>query len=193
MRLNATPLRESFPASFRAYSSSMTTISYMRERTGYHKKVTGHQRHLVQISHVPGADDDAAAVRGGLELLDDFADLVDVAAIGLGPAAPLHAVHGAKAAVRARPFVPDGAAALLQPFHIAVAAQEPQQFIDDGFEVHFLGGHQRKTFGQVKAHLVAKHAAGAGAGAVTLAHTMLVHMAHKVFVLRTNWAVCCCH
>lgn len=36
---------------------------------------------------------------------------------------------------------------------------------------------------------MAKHAACAGAGTVTFAHTMFVDMAHKVFVLRTDWAV----
>ena len=150
-----------------------------------------HERHLVQIGHIPGADDDAAAVRVGLELLDHFGDLVNVCAIGLGPAAPLHAVHGAQVAgFLVGPFVPDGAAALLQPFDVAVSAQEPQQFIDDGFEVHLFGGDQRKAFVQVKAHLVAKHTACAGASAVTFGHTMFKHMAHKVFVLRADRAVC---
>ena len=52
-----------------------------------------------------------------------------------------------------------------------------------------LGGDQRKTFVQVKAHLVAKHAARARAGAVALGHAMGVDMAHEIFVLGTDGAV----
>jgi hypothetical protein len=61
-------------------------------------------------------------------------------------------------------------AALLQPAHVAVAAQEPQQLQDDALQVHLLGGHQREALVQVEAHLVAEHAARAGAGAVGLGH-----------------------
>ena len=151
--------------------------------------MAGHQRHLVQIGHIPGADDDAAAVRAGLELFDDFGNLIDMAAARLGPAAPLHAVHGAQvASFLVGPFVPDGATALLQPFHIAVTAQKPQQLVDDGLQVHLLGGDQREAFIEVKAHLIAKHAARTRAGAVGLGCTMLEHMAHKGFVLAAHGA-----
>ena len=134
--------------------------------------VAGHQGHLVQVGHVPGADDDAAAVGVGFELFDDFGNLVDMTATRLGPAAPLHAVHGAQVAgFFVGPFVPDGAAALLQPLDVAVATKKPQQLIDDGLEVHFFGGDQWKAFVQIKAHLVAKHAACARAGTITLGDT----------------------
>lgn len=51
--------------------------------------VTGHECHLIEVSHIPGTDNDATAVRIVLELLNHFGDLVDVAAVRLGPAAPL--------------------------------------------------------------------------------------------------------
>ena len=106
-----------------------------------------------------------------------------MAALGGGPAAPLHAVHGAQVTVFARPFVPDADAARLEPVVVARALQKPQQLMHDGFEVNFFGGDQRKTFVEVKAHLVAKHTLGAGAGAVGLEDTVRVNMAHEVFVL----------
>ena len=56
----------------------------------------------------------------------------------------------------------------------------------DGFKVDFFGRDQRKTFVQVKAHLVAKHAFGAGTCAVSLENAVGVHMAHEVFVLGTD-------
>jgi hypothetical protein len=58
----------------------------------------------------------------------------------------------------------------------------------DGLEVDLLGGHQRKTLVQVKAHLVAEHAFGAGAGAVGLEDAVGVHMAHEIFVLGADRA-----
>ena len=50
--------------------------------------------------------------------------------------------------------------------------------------MHFFGGDQRKTLAQIEAHLVAKHAARARAGAVGLLHPMRVDMAHEIFVGR---------
>jgi hypothetical protein len=50
--------------------------------------------------------------------------------------------------------------------------------------MHLLGGHQRKALLQIKSHLVAEHAFGAGSGAIGLEHAMRIHMAHEVLVLR---------
>ena len=145
--------------------------------------MAGHQRHFVQVGHIPGADDDAARVGVGFERPDDFGNLVDVRAVGLGPAAPLNAVHRAQIAIGTCPLVPDGHAMRTQIVVVAGAGQEPQQLVDDGFEVNLLGRHQRKTLVQVKPHLVAEHAGGARAGAVGLEHPVGAHMANKVFVL----------
>ena len=55
--------------------------------------------------------------------------------------------------------------------------------MQNGTQVAFLGGHQRKTFRQVKPHLVAKHTDGTCAGAVFLASAVIAHVAHQVEVL----------
>ena len=68
-----------------------------------------------------------------------------------------------------RPFVPDRDAVFLQPAHVGVAAQEPQQFDEDGPQVQLLGGEDRKTLGQVEAHLMAKYTQSSGAGAIVFA------------------------
>ncbi|MNT69144.1 hypothetical protein D3C72_2074390 [compost metagenome] len=72
---------------------------------------------------------------------------------------------------------------LLQVLDVGVALQEPQQFMDDGFEVALLGGHHGEAVGQVEAHLVAEHTIGAGAGAVALEGAGFTHPAHQVEVL----------
>ena len=147
-----------------------------------------HEGHLVEVGHVPGADDDAPAVGVALECVHDLCDLIDMAATRFGPAAPLHAIDRAEVTILARPFVPDRAAALLQPFDVAPALQKPQQLDDDGLEKDLFGGDERKALAQVKSHLVAEDAAGAGAGAVVFFDAMRVDMAHEVFVLAANGA-----
>ena len=56
-------------------------------------------------------------------------------------------------------------------------------------QVHLLGGDQREALAQVEAHLVAEHAARAGAGAVGLGDAVVAHVAHEVFVLRADRAL----
>jgi hypothetical protein len=72
---------------------------------------------------------------------------------------------------------------LAQVRDVRLAAEEPQQFVDHGLQVHFLGGHERKALPQVEAHLVPEHGERAGAGAVGLAGAVLAHMAQQRVVL----------
>ena len=148
------------------------------------KGMAGHERHFVQLGHVPAAHDQAARIGVGFDLLQHLRNLVDMPAVRCRPRAPLHTVNGAQVAgFGVGPFVPNGHATLLQPARIAVATQKPQQLVNDAFEVHLFGRHQRKALLQIKAHLVAKHAARAGAGAVGLFNARVTHMAQKSFVL----------
>ena len=152
------------------------------------ERMARHECHLVKLSHVPRAHDDAAAVGVVFEGVDDLLNLVNVATIGGGPAAPLHAVHRAEVTVCACPFVPDGDVAFFEPVVVARPSQKPQQLLDDGAQVNLFGGDQREAFVQVKAHLVAKHAFGTGASAVCFGNAVVVHMLHEVFVLAAGGA-----
>jgi hypothetical protein len=114
--------------------------------------------------------------------------LIDVAAIGCGPAAPLNAIDRTQIAIFAGPFIPNGDATFTQPIVVALARQKPQKFLNDGAQMNLFGGDQRKAFVEVKAHLVAKNAGGAGAGSVGFEDAMVVDMAHEIFVLRANGA-----
>src|SRR5688572_23456787 len=55
---------------------------------------------------------------------------------------------------------------LLQVFYIRVAAQEPEQFVNDGLEVQFLRRQERKALLEVETSLSTKNGMSAGAGAV---------------------------
>ena len=89
----------------------------------------------------------------------------------------------AQGAVGVGPFVPDPHAALLQPAGVGVAAQEPEQLVDDALQVHLLGGEQRETLLEVEAHLIAERRESAGAGAVVLSDAVGKYMAQEVLVL----------
>ena len=147
-----------------------------------------HECHLVEFGHVPSAHDDAAAVRVAFEGVDDLLNLVDVAAVWGGPAAPLHAVHGAKVAVFTGPLVPNGDIAFFEPVVIARTRQEPQQLLNDGTKVDLFRGDERKAFVLVKSHLVTKHAFGACTCAVSLCYAVFVHVLHEIFVLTADGA-----
>src|SRR3546814_4078633 len=96
--------------------------------------------------------------------MDGLRYLVDVLDRRGGPATPLDAVDGAEFTVLVGPLVPDGDAVLVQPRHVGVAAQEPQEFVDYRLEVDLLGGDERTAVGKIETHLVTEDAAGAGSG-----------------------------
>ena len=107
--------------------------------------MAGRERHLRDVGDVPGADDVAAAVGVAADLLDDLRDLVDVPAVRSRPAAPLVAVDRPEVAVLVGPLVPDRDATVLQPLHVGVAAQEPQQLREHRPGVDLLRGDQREA------------------------------------------------
>ena len=104
-----------------------------------------HERHLLQLADVPGADDDAPRIRDCAQLLDDLRDLVDAAPVRRRPCAPLLAVDRPELAVLVRPLIPDGHAVLAQPGDVGLAAQEPQQLVDHRAHVDLLGGDEREA------------------------------------------------
>src|SRR5205085_10718639 len=81
------------------------------------------------------------------------------------PRAPLVAVDRAEVAVCVCPFVPDRDLVLVQPRNVRVAAQKPQQLVDDRAQVNFLRRQQRKASAEIEAQLMAEDAARGGAGA----------------------------
>lgn len=124
-------------------------------------RMAGRQRHLRHVGRVPSRDDQAAGVGGFADHVDQRLDLVHAPEI-----APLAAIDGAKVAVRIGPFIPDADAVFLEVTDVGIALQEPQKFVDDGFEMQLLGGDQREAIGQRVAALQAEMADGAGARAV---------------------------
>ncbi len=93
------------------------------------------------------------------------------------------AVDGAEVAVLIRPFVPDFDARLVQGLDVGVAGEEPQQLMDDGFQVQLLGRQKREAGAQVEPHLITENAHRPGAGAVALGNALVADVTEKVEIL----------
>ena len=78
------------------------------------------------------------------------------------------------------PFVPDRHPLVPQKRHIGLASQEPQQLIDDRLQMQLLRRQERKAIGQIKPHLVAENAPGAGARPIGLIDASLENMPHQI-------------
>src|ERR1044071_7367829 len=100
-----------------------------------------------------------------------------------GPRAPLPAVDRTKVAVLIGPLVPDGYAMLVQVPHIGRTLQEPEQLVNDRLDVQLLGGDERETFAEIKAHLVPEDAERTGIGAVVLADAGLANAGEEIEIL----------
>jgi len=96
----------------------------------------------------------------------------------------VRAIDAAEIAVFVGPLVPDTHTVLVQIFDVRVAAQEPEQFVDDRFEVEFFGREQRKTVGERKARLRAKDRAGTRAGPVGFEFSFLQHEPEQFVILK---------
>ena len=138
------------------------------------ERVTGRERHVVNLAWVPGRDDEAAAVGVVFNLLNEVRDLVGGAA-RFREATPLVAVYGAKITVFIGPFIPNADAVVFQVFDVGVAIEEPEEFVDDGFEVELFGGDQREAFAQVIAALHPKVRNRARTGAIIAGNPLFHH------------------
>src|SRR5581483_8556671 len=72
---------------------------------------------------------------------------------------------------------------LFQIADVGLAAQKPEQFVDDRLEVQLLGGEERKAFAEIETHLMAEHRQRAGAGAVALLHPVAEDVVHQIEIL----------
>ncbi len=152
------------------------------------EQVAGRQVHLAEVGHIPGRHYQTARIGILLNLVHHLANLVYVSALIVGPRPPLVAVDMAEVALFVGPFVPDADSMVVEILHVGVAAEKPQQFVDDALEVKLLGGHERESLAEVEAHLMAEHALCPRARAVILHHALIKDAAQEVLVL---FHVCC--
>src|SRR5262249_24541023 len=135
------------------------------------------------LGGIPGGHDQPARIRIAPDFIDDIGDLIDAAAIGGRPRAPLMPIDPSGIAVGVGPFIPNAHAMLGEVFDIGIAAQEPEQLVDDRFDVQLLCGQQWKAALKVEPHLMPEDRARADAGAIAFFDALAEHTLHQVEIL----------
>ena len=128
--------------------------------------MAGRERHLPDFSGVPSGDNQPATIGLGPNHVNDLRNLVDSGAVGGLPIGPLSAVDAPEAAVGLGPFVPDGDSVFLERPHVGVSAQEPEQFVDNAFQVKLFRREQRESLLQIEADLRSEDRPSACSGPV---------------------------
>ena len=95
----------------------------------------------------------------------------------------MRAVNAAEIALLVGPLVPDGDAVFVQVAHVGVAAQKPEQLVDDRFEMEFLRGEQRKSLPQIETRLRAEDGNGPGPGAIHARLALFEHQPKQIVIL----------
>ena len=72
----------------------------------------------------------------------------------------------------------------IEPFHVRLAAQEPEQFVEDRLEMQLLGGDEWEPFAQREARLRAEHGVSARARAVGLELSLIEHEPEQLMILK---------
>ena len=130
-----------------------------------------------------GRDDEAPRIGIAANLTKDICDLIDRLAAGRWPGSPLSAINWAQFALLVRPFVPDRNIVFLQISDIGIALEKPQELVDDRFQVQFLGRDHWEPVRQIKPHLMAEDAKGAGPRAIVFPDTVLAHALEEIEIL----------
>ena len=95
-------------------------------------------------------EQDAPALGAMPQAVHDVIDLVDAIAFPGWPRMPLRTIHRTQVAFFGRPLIPNTDPIFAQPLSIGVAAQKPDQLVDDAFKMHPLGGQDGKPCREVE-------------------------------------------
>ena len=141
------------------------------------------QRHAVDLSRIPRADNHTPRVRMMLYQVYHVAYLVYRTTVVVGPRTPLMSVHRSEVTVLISPFVPDSHPMLLKIPHVCVAFEKPQQFVYYRLQMQFLCREQRETVFQIESHLVTEHAKRSRSRAVSLFYALRHYTVEQVKIL----------
>src|SRR5439155_14783278 len=94
---------------------------------------------------IPRAHYQTAAWRICFDLRDQIVDLIDPHAVCAAPVAPLRPIDATKIAGFISPLVPDGHTVFVEITNIRVAAQKPEQLVNDRFDVQLFCCEERES------------------------------------------------
>src|SRR5690606_24755303 len=156
------------------------------------KAVTRCQSHFVELADIPCIDDDPARIGIVPERKNRFADLVNCLSFRGRPTSPLLAINRSEIPVFIRPFIPYAHAVLVQIANVCIPLQEPQEFINDRLQMQLFGCAQRKSFTQIKPHLMAEDADRPRTRPVRLLDAIVKNMLKEIEVLLHVRGYCHC-
>src|SRR5690606_19394569 len=143
--------------------------------------------HLIEFAGIPRTHNDAPVVRVRLQKVNGSADLVDGTQpslrVEVSPTAPLNSVDAAELPVFVGPGIPNTYVVLPQVVDVALAAQEPKQFVNDRTHVKPFCRKKREALLQVKAHLVPEDADGSRACPIIFRYAVFQYVPAQVEVL----------
>ena len=84
--------------------------------------------------------------------------------------------------------VPNMHTIIYEVLDVGVARKEPQQLVDNALQKDLLGRKQRKSLGEVKAHLVTKNRLCARSRAVGLDYALVLNSGKEVEILFHNFS-----
>ena len=122
-------------------------------------------------------------------LLDDLIDLMNRPPVRRPPVAPLRDVDAAEVTLFIRPLVPDAHAVFVQPLHVRVAPEKPQQLVEDRFRVQLLGGQEREAVLQREACLCAEDGVSPRPGAIWLELALFQNEPEQLVILKHGRSV----
>ena len=107
--------------------------------------MTWGQGHLIHLSNIPCRHNHSTGVGIVLQLIQHILYLVYRSSVVVGPRTPLVSVDGSQFSILICPLVPDSHTMFLKVFHVGIALQEPEQFVDDALQMELLRCQQRKS------------------------------------------------
>ena len=121
------------------------------------------------------------------ESINEALNLIDDLAVVTFPGAPLLTVDGAELAVFICPLVPDADAVFLKVGDIGLSLEEPEQLVNNGAQMKFLGGEAGEPFAQIVTGLAAENRDGASACAVCARLAVIKNVSEEIEVLLHRW------
>ena len=115
-----------------------------------------------------------------LNKIDEVGNLIYHPSVGGFPGPPLLSIDRAEIAVLIGPLVPDVDAVVGEKLDVGVALQEPEKFVDNPFQEHFLGCEKGESVLEIEPHLVAEDALRPDPGAVGLDNSVLTDVPQQI-------------
>ncbi|MNH40023.1 hypothetical protein D3C79_1012740 [compost metagenome] len=85
-------------------------------------------------------EENAAAIWVSLERLNHVIDLIDGSTILRWPRSPLLSINRPEIPLLRGPLIPNADTIFVEPFHVRIATEHPDQLIGNAFEMQLFGG-----------------------------------------------------